>query len=174
MRWTRIALAGAAALALAAPASATTYQVQVLLTGANERPTPVGTEGFGTATVTFDDQTGAMSVTGDFFALSSNANNAHVHGYAPQGNPGDAGTTGPPVFGLTFTAAMFGAFSGSGTVPSDRIDDVLAGLTYINVHSVNFPAGEIRGQIVVPEPTSALLGGLGLAGLARFGRRRAA
>jgi hypothetical protein len=48
------------------------------------------------------------------------------------------------------------------------------GQTYGNVHSSNFPGGEIRGQLAaVPEPaTTFLIGGL-LAGLALL-RRRAA
>ena len=51
--------------------------------------------------------------------------------------------------------------SGS-TVLSDQgqIDDLLAGLWYINIHSSAFPGGEIRGQVdptIVPEPSTITL-----------------
>jgi hypothetical protein len=60
---------------------------------------------------------------------------------------------------------------GSGTIPQDRIDDVLAGLTYINIHTPGpYAAGEIRGQIIIPEPASLAL--VGLPALLLMRRRR--
>lgn len=158
-------------LACASSASAAVHTIHVDLNGAQERPTPVNTPGTGMAMVTFDDLTGAMTVNGTFQGLTANANNAHVHGYAPLGEPGQAGTSGPPVIQLAWTPAMSGTISGSGTIPQDRIDDVLAGLTYINVHSVGqYAGGEIRGQIIVPEPASLAL--VGLPALLLMRRRR--
>jgi len=180
VRLRRVAFATALTLSLAAgwapPANALLWTFDVTLDGAQERPTPVATAATGTATVTFDDQTGLMEVTGSFANLTSIANNAHVHGFAPLGNPGDPATTGPPIVNLQFTAATSGTISGSGTIAAGNIAAVLAGLTYINVHSVDFPAGEIRGQLVdpIPEPASALLLLSGVAALAlrrRAGRR---
>ena len=51
-----------------------------------------------------------------------------------------------------------------------NIGELIAGNFYINVHTVAFPPGEIRGQIHVPEPGVLLLMGIGLLGLA--GHRR--
>ena len=42
----------------------------------------------------------------------------------------------------------------------------------MNIHSTTFTGGEIRGQ-VIPEPTTLLLIGLGLAGVAVAQRKRA-
>jgi hypothetical protein len=62
-------------------------------------------------------------------------------------------------------------FSGSGTLSAANMAGLLAGQTYLNVHTAANPGGEIRGQ--VPEPSSICLSMLGLICLSAF-RRRAA
>jgi hypothetical protein len=134
-------------------AGATVHNVQVLLDGLQETP-PVATPGTGFADVSFDDVTGQMVVSnGTFQNMIGTSSDAHVHGYAAAG----AGPVGV-VFGLTFQAGVStGTFSGSGIIPGGNIDEVMNGLTYINIHSTFRPGGELRGQVIIPEPASGAL-----------------
>jgi hypothetical protein len=66
-----------------------------------------------------------------------------------------------------------------GTIPlaeAALIAGIQNGTTYLNIHTVNFSGGEIRGQLEpVPEPTTLVLFGSTMAGLgltARWRRRK--
>ena len=105
------------------------------LTGAQETP-PNSSTGTGTAALLLspDEKTARLSL--NFNGLSSGQTVAHIHGPAPPG------VSAPPLvdlpvgqvsdFPITLTAA--------------QVQDLKNGLLYINVHSTNFPTGEIRGQ----------------------------
>jgi hypothetical protein len=81
-----------------------------------------------------------------------------------------------------FASGVGGTFSGkwdlaegNNTTLTAQLPNILAGRSYINFHTTQFPGGEIRGNIVaaVPEPeTYALMLG-GLAIVAGVARRRA-
>ncbi|HWB02690.1 MAG TPA: CHRD domain-containing protein [Verrucomicrobiales bacterium] len=153
-------------------ATAATIVYGATLTGAAERPTPVVTPATGSAVFTYDDVSGAWSLTGNFSNLTANANNAHIHG------PITSGEVASPFVNLTFTAAQSGTLSGSGTFTPAQLaalatpgpSGLAGGGFYVNVHSVGpFSGGEIRGTLV-PEPGTAMLAGL--AGLTLFRRRR--
>ena len=62
---------------------------------------------------------------------------------------------------------------GNGTTLAAQLSNILSGHAYINFHTTQFGGGEIRGAIlVVPEPSTIVLLGVGLAGLALHGWRR--
>jgi len=60
---------------------------------------------------------------------------------------------------------------GNTTTLAAQLPNILAGNSYINFHTVQFPGGEIRGQInQVPGPANLILIGAGLAGLVAWRR----
>jgi hypothetical protein len=118
----------------------------------------VTSNGTGTADYTVDGGTVSFTVT--FSGLSANANNAHIH-VGPAGVNG--GVTVPfssqiphamsGTFSGTFTAANVAAAStsdgGFGVDAGDYnglLQLMRAGDTYTNIHTSNYPNGEIRGQ----------------------------
>ena len=190
------ALAIAIALMLPVPAA---YAIPITfvgsLTGANEVP-PVPSPGTGLATVVVDSTAQTLQVNVAFSGLTSNDNAAHIHCCAPLGTNAGVATTVPAfpgfplgvtsgnyssvVFDLTQPTIYNPAFVTlqGGTIPlaeAALIAGIQNGTTYLNIHTVNFPGGEIRGQLEpVPEPTTLLLLSITLTGLglARWRRHR--
>ncbi len=114
-------------------------------------PAIVPTTGTGSVTATLDgDQ---LTVTGSFSDLSSDYNadiGSHLH-IAP------AGVNGPIPVALSPTIdadLRGGTFDETLTVSDEVIAALTAGNIYVNIHTVAFPAGEIRGQLL-PAPNSA-------------------
>ena len=97
----------------------------------------------GTATVTLNETTGAVSVSGTFSGLTGPATMAHIHGLETAPGVGNANVIVP----LVATAATSGTLTGSGTLTPTEVTGMLAGLTYLNIHTAAHPAGEIRGNI---------------------------
>ena len=113
---------------------------------------------------------------------------AHIHVGAPPGAnaPVRWGFFGTPDNDITpdnlvvtpFSSGVGGAFTSiwnqpegnAGTTLTSNLPAILLGLSYINFHTVQFGGGEIRGQLLVPEPGTLAL--LGLAGIAAVRRRR--
>jgi hypothetical protein len=82
-------------------------------------------------------------------------------------------------FDMTLASSFNGAFvtAHGGTVAqaeADLLSGLIAGTAYLNIHSVEFPTGEIRGFLVAaPEPAMAMLFALAAAAIVSSRRRRA-
>ena len=161
-----LALAAAAITAAGCSDKATTTAVPVsnivtfkaTMTGPSEVPTNT-TTGSGTFVATLDTVTNVFTYDLTFTGLTSNVNNGHIHG--PASTTVAAGTT---INFNTLPGALFsfGLQAGTGhgvatlnaatqitaTMSGDSLKKLLfAGLTYANIHTINNPGGEIRGQI---------------------------
>jgi uncharacterized protein (TIGR03118 family) len=112
------------------------------LDGAHEVPARPS-NGIGTGVVIITDEAaGTAKVSLNFSGLTSNANAAHIHG------PAVEGVNAPILFPITVPAATSGQANDVGiTMTPTQVQQLKDGLFYFNVHSDNFPSGEIRGQI---------------------------
>ncbi|HEV7891097.1 MAG TPA: PQQ-dependent sugar dehydrogenase, partial [Pyrinomonadaceae bacterium] len=115
------------------------------LDGAQETP-PHDTPARGTATLLLDEDETTALVSLHFGNLSSAQTDAHIHG------PAAAGQSAPPVFDLP--DGEFDNFQI--TLTPQQVSNLKAGLFYVNVHTQNFPAGEIRGQFGATGQASAV------------------
>jgi hypothetical protein len=122
-----------------------------------------GGTGTGTATITLDDVTNLLTWSITWSGLSGVAALMHFHGPAlPNQNAGvqvGTGVAGPPVIGNTVIDAL-------------QENDLLAGLWYLNLHTNTFTGGEIRGQVVAPEPGTFALLAIAIAAAGLLGRRQ--
>jgi plastocyanin/glucose/arabinose dehydrogenase len=124
------------------------------ISGAMERPNPVTTEALGSGTFSLEGNTLAFNIT--YRGLSGPATAAHIHG------PATAAATGGVLINLApYTVGTLdtqGVFSGVVVLTDEQKAVILAGQTYVNVHSAGHPAGEIRGQIAPVLMQAALSG----------------
>jgi uncharacterized repeat protein (TIGR01451 family) len=105
------------------------------LNGAQETPANNSTA-TGTATVMLSPDETSATVSLNFSGLSSTQTAAHIHSPAPPG------TAVAPLFGLP--QGQVSDFRVN--VTASQVQDLKNGLWYVNVHTANFPSGEIRGQ----------------------------
>lgn len=185
---------GAIAL-FAVAANAATVSYSATLSGPNENPVN-SSPGLGSALVTYDSVANTLRVQVSFSGLTGTTNASHIHCcIAPPGATGVATTT--PTFlnfplgvtsgtydntlDLSLAASYNPAFitANGGTIATAEavlLAGLNSGTSYLNIHTTAFPSGEIRGflSVVTPEPSTFLLGGSLLSGLALAYRKRRA
>jgi hypothetical protein len=166
------------------------------LSGANENPANAS-PATGLATIVLDPTAQTLTVSATFSGLGSTDTMAHIHccASAPFNNTNigvattlpafsmfplgvTSGTYGPMTFDLTASLIYNPAFVTlqGGTIAGAEAA-LIAGIegqrAYFNIHTVNFPGGEIRGFLnPVPLPAAlpllaTCLGALGLLGWRR-------
>jgi hypothetical protein len=108
----------------------------VPLSPSNEVP-PNGSSGSGTAKVDLDGNVVKWTVT--YSGMTGAVVAAHFHGPAPAGS--NAGVVVP------FAGPLASPIIGSATLTPAQVDQLKAGLWYVNLHTAANPGGEIRGQV---------------------------
>jgi hypothetical protein len=116
-------------------------QFSVYLNGRQEVPAN-NSPGSGTCMVTLNATETQVSVECRYRNLSSNVTGAHIHDNGP------VGVNGPIRFDFSFTGGTTGTIGPLvfNTTPA-QVADMRANKWYINIHTSNFPGGEIRGQV---------------------------
>ena len=127
------------AVLLAGPGSAETVKLQATLTASAQVP-PADSKGSGSATVSYETSSKTLDWKITYENLTGDPTAAHFHG------PAAIGKNAGPV--VPITGSLTSPIHGSATLTDAQAKELLAGLWYINVHTVANPGGEIRGQVV--------------------------
>ncbi len=108
------------------------------ITGAQERPNPVNSPGSGTFMGSIDPTTKVMSYTVTYSGITPVAGHIHQTTMA-NGN-------GPVIFPFPSAALASPIIGTTAPLAQSRIDSMLVGLFYVNLHTAANPGGEIRGN----------------------------
>lgn len=115
------------------------------LNGAQEVPA-AATNGKGYARVFVNAATNTYTFTVVFEGLSSAQTLSHIH--APAAIGANAGVA----INLGTVGGTSGTITGGGAITNTQIAQLRAHQGYVNVHTSNFPGGEIRGQLGINRP----------------------
>ena len=190
MRQSLPILALAAATLFASAAFAQT-SIRAVASGPSESPP---NESPGSSVATFELDGDLLRAEVPFRELLAGTTMAHIHCCTTSAFTGTAGIAIPFVdfplgvtagvythaFDLTDAAiydpAFLAAFGGTpASASAALIDGINANEAYLNIHTSEYPGGEIRGFLVaapIPEPATWGMLGLGLASLGMLKRRR--
>jgi hypothetical protein len=129
-----LALAGTAFTALAAQVN-----LAATLTGTEEVP-PNDSTGTGSLQATYDSESNVLNYTVTYSGLTGDPTAAHFHG------PADPGENAPPT--VPVEGSLASPISGTATLTDAQEAELLAGQWYFNLHTAQYPDGELRGQVL--------------------------
>ena len=112
---------------------------EATLTGTQEVP-PNTSPARGTAEVQHNANTNTLTWKVTYSGVTGPLTGAHIHG--PAGPGANAGIVVP--FSGNLNAQPI---QGQGTITPQQVGDLAAGLWYVNLHTAQYPGGEIRGQL---------------------------
>ncbi len=118
-------------------------QLHATLNGAQEVP-PNQTTGTGRMDGTLNRSTKELTYTVTYQNLTGPPTMAHFHG------PADPGQNAPVVIPLQ--QPLTSPIKGKATLTEQQMDQLLGNKWYVNVHTREHPAGEIRGQVAHSGP----------------------
>jgi hypothetical protein len=137
---------------VSARSQATTVRIAAAMNSADERPAPTGdvanARGAFTATLTKTDAGASLTWTLTFSNLSGPATAAHIH-------IAERGTPGPVVVPLC--APCTSGATGTANINATVLAAIQSDRAYVNVHTRQNPAGEIRDQVSPVATTGATL-----------------
>ena len=137
---------------VSARSQATTIRIAAAMNSGDERPAPTGdvanARGAFSATVTKTDTGATLNWTLTFTNMSGPATAAHIH-------LAERGTPGPVVVPLC--APCTSGVSGTANINATVLAAIQADRAYVNVHTRQNPAGEIRDQVSPVAATGATL-----------------
>ncbi len=144
-----LVLGGSVRSVVAAPSLATMELSAKLIGGAEEVPDPGDPDGTGTSTVTLNTDSGQVTFTINVSNITLPAAAAHIH-EAPRR------VAGGVVVPLSAPDAS-GAASGSAPADAALMQRIMANPAgfYVNVHTSDFPAGAVRGQLAAARGSGA-------------------
>jgi hypothetical protein len=138
IRIASLAAITSAAMLLAGPAYAETLNMTAELSGGAEVPAN-DSPGTGTLEATYDTETMLFTWTVTYEGLTGDATAAHFHG------PAAADATAGPV--IPIEGDLASPIEGSATLTEEQATQLQDGMWYFNVHTAEYPDGEIRGQV---------------------------
>lgn len=133
-----LSLAAAVALAAFSPALAEMKKFSATLAGSQEVPSN-NSAGTGMAEVEYDAATQQIKWTVTYSGLSGPLTAAHFHG------PADPGENAGPMVTIQRLDAEL---QGTAELSKEQEAALNDGKMYINLHTAQFPDGEIRGQLM--------------------------
>ncbi len=150
--------------AVSSPATLTTFQlsppgtdVAVGLSPSNEVPPSVSSTGSGNTIgggIVFDSETSTLQMAigygsaAGFTDLTGAATAMHIHGPAAPGENAGVLVSLVPYNFPAANPAHGGVIFGTIPIPTSVVASLLAGSNYVNIHTVAYPAGETRGQLI--------------------------